>query len=195
MNVYTKVKQSKTRKTKMSKITLHESKGSEFKVIEKPGVYKARLAILRTSWQDEKFAKKPDGTPTDPKQLISFVWDVKDKNGDQIHVTTKASSISFNEKSNLTALFKNVKTFKNQEDFEKFIYDKDDNLAEIFADVMVKVDNNKTSGKVYNTVSEIIELTEDNGVKPSELNDWDLKVYGQACDEYVLAKAYEGSIA
>lgn len=179
----------------MSRITLHASNGGEFKVIEKAGVYKARLAVLRTSWQDEKFAKKADGTPADPKQLISFVWDVKDKNGEQIHVTTKASTISFNEKSNLTTLFKNVKTFKNQEDFEKFIYDKDDNLVELFADVIVKVETNKTSGKVYNTVSEIVEITEDNGVKPSELTDWDLKVYGQECDQFILAGAYESSKA
>ena len=60
---------------------------------------------------------------------------------------------------------------------------------------MVKVDTNKTSGKIYNTVSEIIEITEDNGVKPSQLTDWDTKVYGQACDEFVLAKDYESSKA
>ena len=165
---------------------------NDFEVISKPGVYQARLAVIRTTHQDEKYAKDKDGNAIEPKQLISFVWDCVNREGKNVHVHTKPCTLSYNEKSNLPKIWKNVATLTSQEDFENFFYDKAGNLKDLCADVMVQVTNK--DGKIYNEVSEVIEQTIDSRVTPSALFDWDLKVYGKMCDEYDLTPSYKDQV-
>lgn len=162
---------------------------NDFDVISKPGVYQARLAVIRTTHQDEKYAKDKDGNPVEPKQLVSFVWDCVNKEGKNVHVHTKPCTLSYNEKSNLPKLWENVVKLESQDDFEKFFYDEKGNLKDFCGDVMVKVTDK--DGKVYNEIVSVIEQTIDTKVVPSALYDWDLKVYGKMCDEYDLTPAYK----
>lgn len=161
----------------------------DFTFISKPGVYKARLAAVRKSLQDEKYAKDKDGNPVDPKELVSFVFDVEDKNGNNVHVQTKPCSITFSDKSKLPVFFENVVALNSMEDFYKLLWDENDSLKDFFCDVMVKVTTKDE--KVFNEVTQIVEATNDNGVKASDLCDWDLKVYGKPCTEYDLAPSYD----
>lgn len=161
----------------------------EFTFISKPGVYKARLAAVRKSMQDEKFAKDKDGNPIDPRELVSFVFDVQNKDGNNVHVHTKPCSITFSDKSKLPVFFENVKGLSKLEDFETLLWDEKGNLKDFFCDVMVKVTTKDE--KVFNEVTQIVEETGDNGVKASDLCDWDLKVFGKPCVEYDLAPSYD----
>lgn len=161
------------------------SNTEDFAIIEKPGVYKAKLAIVRTNLQDSKYVEEDK----EPKQQVSFVWDCIDKAGHNVHVHTKPCTLSWGDKAKMPKLWESVAKLTNMEDFTKLLYDKDGNLKDMCADVMVKVTDK--DGKVYNEVTDIIELTETNEVKPSELFDWDLKVYGKPCEEYELTPAYD----
>ena len=160
---------------------------NEFNVITKKGIYPAKLAIVRSIMQDEKYAKDKDGNPIEPKQLVSFIFDVMDKEGKNVHVATKPCTISFNEKSNLPKLWEDAIELESYDDYIKFFYD-GDNLKDLCVNVNVAVE--EKDGKVYNQVKQVMEVTESNDVKPSELTDWDLKVYGRPCDQYDLAKSY-----
>lgn len=161
----------------------------EFSFISKPGVYRARLAALRKSLQDEKFAKDKDGNPTEPKELVSFVFDVQNKDGTNVHVHSKPCTCTFGDKSKLPTFFENVKCLSNMDDFKSLLWDENKNLKEFFCDVMVKVTTKDE--KVFNEVTQIVEETGDNGVKATDLTDWDLKVYGKPCTEYDLAPSYD----
>lgn len=171
-------------------IEFKPSNGSnDFNVITKKGNYPAKLAVLRTSYQDEKYAKDKDNNPIEPKQLVSFVFDVLDKEGNNVHVHTKPCTISFNEKSNLPKLWEDAVEISNMKEFQEFFYDAEGNLKDICVNVNVSVE--EKDGKVYNQVKRVTEITESNDVKPSELFEWDLKVYGKPCDDYDCAPSYK----
>lgn len=159
-----------------------------FAVISKAGAYKGRLIALRKSLQDEKYAKDKDNNPVEPKELVSFVFDIINKEGLHCHVATKPSTFSFTDKSNLPAVWSNVVTLGSDDDFNDFFYDKDGKLKDFFG--LLNVSAVDKEGKVYNTVTSVVQELDEKDLETSELSDYDLKVYGKPCIEYELAKGY-----
>lgn len=160
-----------------------------FTFISKPGVYKAKLIALRQSLQDDKFAIDKEGNPTEPKELISFVWDVATNDGTQCHVDTKPCMVSFSEKSKLPEMWGNVVELSDMSDYYDFFYDKNDKLKSVNAQVMVKVQ--EKDGKVYNKVSEVVSLEDSVDIKPTPITEYDLRVYGKPCQDYDLTAEYD----
>lgn len=77
---------------------LYTQKTNEaFDNIEKAGIYKGRLIAVKISKQSPQFVEEDK----EPKKLISFLWDCKNKAGKSVHVSTKPCTISFTEKSTL----------------------------------------------------------------------------------------------
>ena len=170
-------------------LTFKKTESNEnFNVITKPQVCHAKLMLIRKSHQDAKYAVDKDGNPVEPKELISFVWDCVDGEGNNCHVDTKPCTVSFSDKSKLPEMWNNVVEMASQEDFYNFFYE-DGKIKDINAQVMVKVQ--EKDGKIYNKVSEVISLEDSNAVKPSQLNDWDLRVYGTPCEEYDITPSYD----
>lgn len=152
-----------------------------FTVIESSDTYPARLFAIKLSKQDPKFVD--DGK--DPKDQISFMFDVLDDNKNHVHVSTKPMSIAFSDKAGLPKLFEGVTELKTGDDMTKFFYD-DKGLGATFK-VMVSV--KKVEDKIYNTVTSVIKRINDT-IEPSTVTAWDLNVYGKACEQFDLAEGY-----
>lgn len=159
-----------------------------FAVISKAGAYNGRLIALRKSLQDERYAKDSKDNPVEPKELISFVFDIINKEGLHCHVATKPSTFSFTDKSNLPLIWSNVVSLGNAEDFNNFFYDKDGKLMDFFG--LLNVTVTEKDGKIFNTVKSVVQESDKVDIETSELSDYDLKVYGKPCIEYELAKGY-----
>lgn len=158
-----------------------------FAQITKAGAYNGRLIMLRKSLQDEKFAK--DNKDGKPKELVSFVFDVINSEGQHVHVATRPCTFSFTDKSKLPELWANVYAFSNRKEFYSMLYDKDGNLMDFFGLLQISVEA-KDDGKIYNSVKSIIQESDKTDIGTSELSDYDLRVYGTPCLEYDLAKGY-----
>lgn len=159
-----------------------------FANIEKAGIYKGRLMAVRISKQAEQFVEEGK----EPRNQVSFLWDCKNKAGQSVHVSTKPCGISFTDKSNLPKIWENVGSVNSLENYLKIVYDKNNNVKDIFATLDIKVVE-KENG-IYPTVTKVLELEEpikDFGVTP--LTDYDKKVYGVEAIDIDLNPVYAGT--
>lgn len=159
-----------------------------FANIEKAGIYKGRLMAVRISKQAEQFVEEGK----EPRNQVSFLWDCKNKAGQSVHVSTKPCGISFTDKSNLPKIWENVGNVNSLENYLKIVYDKNNNVKDIFATLDIKVVE-KENG-IYPTVTKVLELEEpikDFGV--TALTDYDKKVYGVEAIDIDLNPVYAGT--
>lgn len=167
---------------------LYTQKTNEaFENIEKAGIYKGRLIAVKISKQSPQFVEEGH----EPKNLVSFLWDCKNKAGKSVHVSTKPCTISFTEKSTLPKIWENVGQADSLEKYLKIVYDKNNNVNDIFATLDIKVDV-KENG-TFPTVTKVLELEEpikDFGV--TKITDYDRKVYGVEAVDIDINPVYEG---
>lgn len=167
---------------------LYTQKTNEaFENIEKAGIYKGRLIAVKISKQSPQFVEEGK----EPKNLVSFLWDCKNKAGKSVHVSTKPCTISFTEKSTLPKIWENVGQADSLENYLKIVYDKNNNVNDIFATLDIKVDV-KENG-TFPTVTKVLELEEpikDFGV--TKITDYDRKVYGVEAIDIDINPVYEG---
>lgn len=167
---------------------LYTQKTNEaFENIEKAGIYKGRLIAVKISKQSPQFVEEGK----QPKNLVSFLWDCKNKAGKSVHVSTKPCTISFTEKSTLPKIWENVGQADSLENYLKIVYDKNNNVNDIFATLDIKVDV-KENG-TFPTVTKVLELEEpikDFGV--TKITDYDRKVYGVEAIDIDINPVYEG---
>ena len=157
-----------------------------FNNIEKAGVYKGRLIAVKISKQSPQFVEEGK----EPKNLVSFLWDCKNKAGKSVHVSTKPCTISFTEKSTLPKIWENVGQADSLENYLKIVYDKNNYVKDIFATLDIKVDV-KDNG-TFPTVTKVLELEEpikDFGV--TKITDYDRKVYGVEAIAMDINQVYE----
>ena len=158
-----------------------------FENIEKAGIYKGRLIAVKISKQSPQFVEEGK----QPKNLVSFLWDCKNKAGKSVHVSTKPCTISFTEKSTLPKIWENVGQADSLENYLKIVYDKNNNVNDIFATLDIKVDV-KENG-TFPTVTKVLELEEpikDFGI--TKVTDYDRKVYGVEAIDIDINPVYEG---
>lgn len=153
-----------------------------FATIQEDGVYSGRLFAMKLSKQDKKFVE--DGK--EPKDLISFMFDIINEEGNHVHVSTKPTGISFTDRSNLPKLFEKVTKLESGDDMNKFFYD-EKALGRVFK-VMVEVKN--VDDKYFATVTKVTGKSAAE-IEPSSMTAWDLNVYGTPCIQYDLAEGYK----
>lgn len=158
-----------------------------FDNIEKAGIYKGRLIAVKISKQSQQFVEEGK----EPKNLVSFLWDCKNKAGKSVHVSTKPCTISFTDKSTLPKIWENVGAADSLENYLKIVYDKNNNVKDIFATLDIKVDV-KDNGS-FATVTKVLELEEpikDFGI--TKVTDYDKKVYGVEAIDIDINPVYAG---
>ena len=158
-----------------------------FDNIEKAGIYKGRLIAVKISKQSQQFVEEGK----EPKNLVSFLWDCKNKAGKSVHVSTKPCTISFTDKSTLPKIWENVGAADSLENYLKIVYDKNNNVKDIFATLDIKVDV-KENGS-FATVTKVLELEEpikDFGI--TKVTDYDRKVYGVEAIDIDINPVYSG---
>lgn len=158
-----------------------------FDNIEKAGIYKGRLIAVKISKQSQQFVEEGK----EPKNLVSFLWDCKNKAGKSVHVSTKPCTISFTDKSTLPKIWENVGAADSLDNYLKIVYDKNNNVKDIFATLDIKVDV-KENGS-FATVTKVLELEEpikDFGV--TKVTEYDKKVYGVEAIDIDLNPVYAG---
>ena len=158
-----------------------------FDNIEKAGIYKGRLIAVKISKQTPQFVEEGK----EPKNLVSFLWDCKNKAGKSVHVSTKPCTISFTDKSTLPKIWENVGEADSLDNYLKIVYDKNNNVKDIFATLDIKVDV-KENGS-FATVTKVLELEEpikDFGV--TKITDYDRKVYGVEAIDIDINPVYAG---
>lgn len=167
---------------------LYTQKTNEaFDNIEKAGIYKGRLIAVKICKQSPQFVEEGKT----PKNLVSFLWDCKNKAGKSVHVSTKPCTISFTDKSCLPKIWENVGEVDSLENYLKIVYDKNNNVKDIFATLDIKLDV-KENGN-FATVTKVLELAEpikDFGV--SKITDYDKKVYGVEAIDIDFNPVYVG---
>lgn len=158
-----------------------------FDNIEKAGIYKGRLIAVKISKQSQQFVEEGK----EPKNLVSFLWDCKNKAGKSVHVSTKPCTISFTDKSTLPKIWENVGAADSLDNYLKIVYDKNNNVKDIFATLDIKVDV-KENGS-FATVTKVLELDEpikDFGI--TKVTDYDKKVYGVEAIDIDINPVYVG---
>lgn len=158
-----------------------------FDNIEKAGIYKGRLIAVKISKQSQQFVEEGK----EPKNLVSFLWDCKNKAGKSVHVSTKPCTISFTDKSTLPKIWENVGAADSLDNYLKIVYDKNNNVKDIFATLDIKVDV-KENGS-FATVTKVLELEEpikDFGI--TKVTDYDKKVYGVEAIDIDINPVYAG---
>lgn len=150
--------------------------------ITEDGVYNARLFAIRVSKQNEKFIDEG----ATPKDQISFVFDVLNEQNQSVHVATKPCTISFTDKSTLPKIWEKVTKLTSGADMSKLFYE-ENGLGDTFK-VMIEV--TQKDDKIYNTVTKVTAKTKAE-IPVCPVTDYDLRVYGQPCEEYDLAEGYE----
>lgn len=158
-----------------------------FDNIEKAGIYKGRLIAVKISKQSQQFVEEGK----EPKNLVSFLWDCKNKAGKSVHVSTKPCTISFTDKSTLPKIWENVGAADSLDNYLKIVYDKNNNVKDIFATLDIKVDV-KDNGS-FATVTKVLELEEpikDFGI--TKVTDYDRKVYGVEAIDIDINPVYAG---
>lgn len=160
-----------------------------FDNIEKGGLYKGRLIAVKISKQSPQFVE----AGKEPKNLVSFLWDCKNKAGKSVHVSTRPCTISFTEKSTLPKIWENAGDSSSLENYLKIVYDKNNNVKDIFAtlDIKVEVKENGTFATITK-VSELEEPIKDFGV--TKVTDYDRKVYGVEAIDIDINPVYDGKV-
>lgn len=161
-----------------------------FANIEKAGIYKGRLIAVKITEQDPKYVDPGK----DPKKLICFLWDVLNKDGNHVHVSTKPCTISFTDKSTLPFIWGNVEKITSLDTYLKTVYDKNNKVKDIFALLDIKVDE-KENG-FYPTVTKVSQLEDPiNNFEVTAITDYDKKVYGKPVIDMDINPVYEGKQA
>ena len=158
-----------------------------FANIEKTGLYKGRLLAVKISKQTGQYVEEGK----EPKHLVSFVWDCKNKAGEHVHVSTKPCTISFTDKSTLPKIWENMATVNSLETFLSTVYTKNNEVKDIFATLDIKVDV-KDNGNfpTVTKISEVEDVIKDFGT--SKVTDYDRKVYGVDAISMDINPVYEG---
>ena len=165
--------------------SIPNNNGEAFAHITKPGSYKGRLVAIRESMENMKFVEEGK----EPRKLVSFVFDVLNKEGASVHVASKAMSATFTDKSSMPKFWNNVAKLTNGKDLQTFLFNNPEELKEMYLELSVSV---QTKGdKTYNTVEGVFDVTDPTDQKATKVTSYDLKVYGVPCDEYVLTKDYK----
>lgn len=155
-----------------------------FAVIDQESIYQAQLMLVRVSKQNERFVDEGK----EPKNLISFVFNVKNSKGKSVHVSTKPTTISFTDKSNLPKIWQNVFELKEAKDLSNVLYE-NGKLKDISCNVYVTV--TKKEDKLYNEVSKVVGLIDKFKFADEKIyTDWDLRVYGDPCVEFDAQEEY-----
>lgn len=178
----------------MSNINLSQykniSSNGDFAVIEEDGVYHARLMMVRISKQDERFVE--DGK--EPRDQISFLFDVLNSKGLSCHVATKPCTVTFTDRSRLPVILGKLCQPKDGDELKDVLYTKEGQLKDIYCKVMVEVKERPNGDGFYNTVTKIVAVEEPTGQAESNVTEWDFKAYGKAVDMYDLNPKYETNL-
>ena len=181
------VANNKNKDNNMSKLNelytnRNSAAGNDFANISEDGMYLGRLAGQIMLKQSKEYTKEGE----EPKELVSFVFDLINDNGESVHVRTKPSSFSFGEKANLPGLW-NV---KNAKELQDLIVDMEkDCLKDVYVRCIVVVDHKENGDFPRVTkVSKIMPATDQTA---TALTKWDLKPYGQEPTDVFLTPDYE----
>ena len=148
-----------------------------FDNIEKTGLYKGRLMMVRISKQSEQYVEKGK----EPKTLVSFVWDCKNKAGKSVHVSTKPCTLSFTDKSNLPEIWSAAGKVGSLDEYLKLVYAKPGEVKDIFATLNIEVVEKENGNfATVKSIAEVEEPIKDFGV--TKVTDYDMKVYGKAAE-------------
>lgn len=154
-----------------------------FATIQEDGYYEGRLFGIRISEQAKEFVEEGK----EPKEQISFLFDIINSDGNHVHVATKPCTVSFTNKSNLPKLFEKVTKLSSTKDFNKWMFD-EKNFGDIFK---LNVEVKENNGKYYPTVTSVKSKVQNGRMDISAVTEYDLKVYGQPCIDYQLFEGYE----
>lgn len=148
-----------------------------FDNIEKTGLYKGRLMMVRISKQSEQYVEKGK----DPKTLVSFVWDCKNKAGKSVHVSTKPCTLSFTDKSNLPEIWSAAGKIGSLDEYLKLIYNKSGEVKDIFATLNIEVvEKDNGNFATVKSIAEVEEPIKNFGV--TKVTEYDMKVYGKPAE-------------
>ena len=178
------------KENKMIKLTdLYEKADSKtneaWANITEDGAYNGRLAAAIMSEQSKEFVAEG----AEPKVLVSYVFDLLNKKGESVHVSTKPCTISFTDKSRLPQIWK----VKSGAELKTLLNDADGNLKDLY--VTCVVDVKETEKGFFPTVTKVSKIMDKTEQPATKLSDWDLKVYGRAPLEVYLTPDYEASKA
>lgn len=140
-----------------------------FANITEDGTYNGRLAAMLFTKQDEKYAADKDN----PKELVTFVFDLLNEKGESVHVKTKACTLSFTDKSKLPKIW----GIKTPEELKALTVNEDGSLKDLF--VKCKVDVDVTEKGYFPVVDKVKQIVPATDQKPTKLTDWDKKVFGK----------------
>lgn len=183
------VMNNKNKDNNMSKLNelytnTNSTASNDFANISEDGMYLGRLAGQIMLKQSKEFTKEGE----EPKELVTFIFDLINDNGESVHVRTKPSSFSFGEKAKLPGLW-NVKSAK---ELQELIVDTDkDCLKDVFVKCMVEVDH-KENGD-FPRVTKVSKIMATTDQTATALNKWDLKPYGQEPTDVFLTPDYEAA--
>jgi hypothetical protein len=153
----------------------------EFANITEEGIYTGRLAAQILSKQDAKFVENGK----EPRDQISYVFDLLNEKGESVHVSTKPCSISFGDKANLPKIW-NVKT---GEDLNKVLYDAEGKPKEVYVKCMVTI--KETDNGIFPTVMKVSKIMPESEQPATKLSEFDIKVYGRDAEAIELTPDYD----
>jgi len=160
-----------------------EKSDVEFANITEDGLYTGRLAAQVLSKQDSKFVEEGK----EPRNQISYVFDLLNENGESVHVSTKPCSISMGDKANLPKIW-NVKT---GEDLTKILYDAAGKPKELYVKCLVTVKETETG--IFPTVTKVSKIMPESEQPATKLTEFDLKVYGREAEAVEMTPDYQAA--
>jgi hypothetical protein len=158
----------------------------DFAVINEEGSYHARLMMVRISKQDKYIEEGKE-----PRDQISFLFDVLNEKGLSCHVATRPTSITFTDRSNLPKILNKLGQPTCGKELQELLYTKDGELKDIYCKVYVDVQE-KENG-IFNNVTKIISVEEPTDQPVSKIVDWDLKVFGKDIEAGDVNPAYKAA--
>ena len=144
----------------------------DFAVVKEEGSYHARLMMVRLSKQDKYIEEGKE-----PKDQISFLFDVINENGQSCHIATRPTGITFTDRSNLPKILNKLGQPTNGKELQELLYTKDKKLKDIYCKVYVDVQE-KENG-IFNNVTKNIAVEEPTDQPVSKIVEWDYKVFGK----------------
>ena len=156
----------------------------DFAMVNEEGSYHARLMMVRLSKQDKYIEEGKE-----PKDMISFLFDVINENGQSCHIATRPTGITFTDRSNLPKILNKLGQPSNGKELQELLYTKDNKLKDIYCKVYVDVQE-KENG-IFNNVTKIIAVEEPTDQPVSKIVDWDYKVFGKEIEMGDINPAYK----
>ena len=165
----------------------NSNNNGDFAVIEETGTYHARLVMVRMNKMDPKFLKDDE----EPRDQISFLFDVLNNQGLSCHVATKPCTITFTDRSKLPGILGKLGQPTSGKELKELLYTKDGKLKDIYCKVTVEATERPAGDGYYNRVMKITAVEEPTGQPVSKLDDWDFKTFGKEVELYDVNPAYE----